>query len=86
MGRLDAVVAPVIIVALAIALNHPRIASSLLTAAAWVKVAPGALLLSMFFAVRRPWRSVVVPGALVSRRDHRGGRARRRASRTSRRS
>lgn len=66
MGRLDAVVAPVIIVALAIALNHPRIASSLLTAAAWVKVAPGALLLSMFFAVRRPWRSVVVPGALVS--------------------
>ena len=66
MGRLDGVVAPVIIVALAIALNHPRIATSLLTAAAWVKVAPGALLLSMFFAVRRPWRSVVVPGALVS--------------------
>jgi hypothetical protein len=66
MGRLDGVVAPVIIVALAIALNHPRLATSLLTAAAWVKVAPGALLLSMFFAVRRPWRSVVVPGALVS--------------------
>ncbi|WP_231505153.1 glycosyltransferase 87 family protein [Cellulomonas sp. URHE0023] len=66
MGRLDGVVAPVVVVALAIALDHPRIASSLLTAAAWVKVAPGTLLLSMFFAVRRPWRSVVVPGALVS--------------------
>lgn len=66
MGRLDGVVAPVIVVALAIALNHPRIASTLLTAAAWVKVAPGALLLPMFFAVRRPWRSVVVPAALVT--------------------
>jgi len=66
MGRLDAVVAPVVVVALAIALDHPRIASSLLTAAAWVKVAPGMILLSLFFAVRRPWRSVVVPGALVS--------------------
>ena len=66
MGRLDGVVAPVVVVALAIALNHPRIATSLLTAAAWVKIAPGTLLLSMFFAVRRPWRSVVVPAALVS--------------------
>ncbi|WP_231384178.1 glycosyltransferase 87 family protein [Cellulomonas sp. URHD0024] len=66
MGRLDGVVVPAIVVALATALNHPRIASALLTAAAWVKVAPGTLLLPMFFAVRRPWRSVVVPGALVS--------------------
>ena len=66
MGRLDAVVAPVVVVALAIALDHPRITSALLTAAAWVKVAPGALLLSLFFAVRRPWRSVVVPAGIVS--------------------
>lgn len=66
MGRLDAVVAPVVVVALAIALNHPRITSALLTAAAWVKVAPGALLIALFVAVRRPWRSVVVPAAVVS--------------------
>lgn len=66
MGRLDAVVAPVVVVALAIALRHPRITSALLTAAAWIKVAPGALLIALFFAVRRPWRSVVVPAAIVS--------------------
>ena len=66
MGRLDAVVAPVVVVALSIALNHPRITSALLTAAAWVKVAPGALLIALFVAVRRPWRSVVVPAAIVS--------------------
>jgi hypothetical protein len=66
MGRLDAVVAPVVVVALTLALNHPRITSALLTAAAWVKVAPGALLIAVFFAVRRPWRSVVVPAAVVS--------------------
>jgi hypothetical protein len=66
MGRLDAVVAPVVVVALSIALDHPRITSALLTAAAWVKVAPGALLLALFVAVRRPWRSVVVPAAIVS--------------------
>lgn len=66
MGRLDAVVAPVVVVALAIALRHPRITSALLTAAAWIKVAPGALLIALFFAVKRPWRSVVVPAAIVS--------------------
>ncbi|WP_315095217.1 glycosyltransferase 87 family protein [uncultured Cellulomonas sp.] len=66
MGRLDAVVAPVVVVALAIALDHPRITSALLTAAAWVKVAPGALLVALFVAVRRPWRSAVVPAAVVS--------------------
>ncbi|MEZ0446946.1 glycosyltransferase 87 family protein [Cellulomonas sp. ICMP 17802] len=65
MGRLDAVVAPVVVVALAIALRHPRITSALLTAAAWIKVAPGALLIALFFAVKRPWRSVVVPAAIV---------------------
>ena len=65
MGRLDAVIAPVVVVALSIALNHPRITSALLTTAAWVKVAPGALLIALFVAVRRPWRSVVVPAAIV---------------------
>ncbi|WP_239070244.1 hypothetical protein [Cellulomonas chitinilytica] len=66
MGRLDAVVAPVVVVALAVTLRHPKVSSALLTAAAWVKVAPGALLLAVVVAVRRPWRDVVVPAALVS--------------------
>ncbi|WP_291889787.1 hypothetical protein [Cellulomonas sp.] len=66
MGRLDAVVAPVVVVALAVTLRHPRVSSALLAAAAWVKVAPGALLLAVVVAVRRPWRDVVLPAALVS--------------------
>jgi len=65
MGRLDAVVAPVTIAALAVALRHPRVASVLLTIGAWIKVAPGALLLPLFVSARRQWRDVVVPAAVV---------------------
>ena len=65
MGRLDAVVAPVTIVALVVALRHPRVASVLLTAGAWIKVAPGALMLPLFVSARRQWRDVVVPAAIV---------------------
>lgn len=66
MGRLDAVVAPLVVVALAVTLRHPRVSSVLLTVAAWIKVAPGALLLAVVVAVRRPWRDVVLPAAVVS--------------------
>ncbi|WP_232514466.1 glycosyltransferase 87 family protein [Cellulomonas sp. PSBB021] len=65
MGRLDAVVAPVVVVALVVALRHPRLAAALLTVGAWVKAAPGALLLALVVVVRRPWREVVLPAALV---------------------
>lgn len=43
-----------------------RRAAVLLTAGAWVKVAPGPLLLPLAAAARRPWRDVVVPAAAVS--------------------
>ncbi|VTR77323.1 glycosyltransferase 87 family protein [Cellulomonas hominis] len=65
VGRLDAVVAPVVVVALAVALRHPAVASALLTAGAWVKVAPGALLLPLVLVLRRPWRDLVLPAAAV---------------------
>jgi hypothetical protein len=65
MGRLDAVVAPVTIGALALALRHPRVASVLLTIGAWIKVAPGALMLPLFVSARRQWRDVVLPAAVV---------------------
>jgi hypothetical protein len=65
VGRLDAVVAPVVVVALAVALRHPALASALLTAGAWVKVAPGALLLPLVLVLRRPWRDLVLPAAAV---------------------
>jgi len=66
MGRLDAVVAPLVVAALLVALRHPRTAAALLTLGAWVKVAPGVLLAALVVVVRRPWRSVVLPAALVS--------------------
>jgi hypothetical protein len=59
------VIAPVVVGALVLALRHPRVAAALLTAGAWVKVAPGALLLPLFLVVRRK-RDVVVPAALLS--------------------
>ncbi len=65
VGRLDAVVAPVVVVALTVALRHPAVASVLLTAGAWIKVAPGALLLPLVLVVRRPWRDLVLPAAAV---------------------
>ncbi|QZN87688.1 hypothetical protein K5O09_17195 [Cellulomonas sp. C5510] len=65
VGRLDAVVAPVVVVALTLALRRPAVASALLTAGAWIKVAPGALLLPLVLVVRRPWRDLVLPAALV---------------------
>ncbi|WP_449386206.1 glycosyltransferase 87 family protein [Cellulomonas soli] len=66
MGRLDAVVAPLVVVALVLALRSPRTSSALLTAGAWIKVAPGPLLLPVVLAARRPWRDVVLPAAAVS--------------------
>lgn len=68
IGRLDAVVAPLMVIALVLALRSPpatALATTLLTAAAWVKVAPGALLLPLVAASRRPLRDVVAPAAAV---------------------
>ncbi|GIG29595.1 hypothetical protein [Cellulomonas marina] len=61
MGRLDAVVAPLTVLALVGAARAPGAASALLTAGAWVKVTPGALLLPLVLTVRRPVRQVVLP-------------------------
>lgn len=63
IGRLDGVVTPVMMIALVVALRRPAVASVLLTVGAWIKVAPGALLLPLVLAVRRPLRQVVVPAA-----------------------
>ena len=65
VGRLDAVVTPLMVVALLTTLRRPGVAAALLTAGAWIKVAPGALLLAVLAAARRPLRHVV-PAAAVS--------------------
>ena len=66
MGRLDAVVVPMVLVALLWALDRPAVASFLLTVGAWIKVAPGAVLWPLFAAARRPWRQVLIPAAALS--------------------
>lgn len=67
IGRLDAVVAPLVMLALVAARGPGRtaLAAVLLTAGAWIKVAPGALLLPLAAASRRPVRDVVLPAAAV---------------------
>ena len=66
MGRLDAVTAPLTVVALLAASRRPRVAAVLLTVGAWIKVAPGALLLPLLAVVRHRVRDVVVPALAVS--------------------
>jgi len=66
VGRLDALVPPLAILALLAVARRPRVAAVLLTVGAWVKVAPGALLLPVVAALRRPWRDAVVPALVVS--------------------
>ncbi len=65
LGRLDGVVAPLMVLALVAAARRPVVAAALLTAGAWIKVAPAALLLPLVLAVRRPLRDVVVPAAVT---------------------
>ena len=66
IGRIDAILAPIVILALLVATRRPRVAAALLTLGAWIKVAPGVLLLPLLMIGRRPVRDVVVPAALVS--------------------
>ncbi len=65
IGRVDGVAAPLTVAALVLALTHPRTSTALLTVGAWVKVAPGAGVVPLLLAARRPWREVVLPGAAV---------------------
>jgi len=65
LGRLDAIVVPLMILALLAGVGRPRLAAALMTAGAWIKVAPGVLLLPLVAAVRRPGRDVVVPALVV---------------------
>lgn len=66
LGRLDGVVVPLTVVALVHAVRRPGLAAALLTVGAWIKVAPGAVVLALAASARRPWRTVVLPAALVS--------------------
>lgn len=66
MGRLEGVIVPLTVSALAIAAQRPRLAAALLTAGAWIKVAPGVMVLALAAGSRRPWRDVALPALAVS--------------------
>lgn len=69
LGRLDGVVAPMILVALLLAHRRPAVAAALATFGAWIKIAPGAVVVALAatsLSVRRLLRQVVLPGAIVS--------------------
>ena len=65
LGRLDAIAAPILVIALSLALERPRLSAALLTVGAWIKIAPGAVVVALAAAVRRPVRDVIVPAAVT---------------------
>jgi hypothetical protein len=77
VGRLDAAAVPLAVLGLLAAddgarapagpaTSRTRLAATLLTAGAWVKVVSGPLLMPVATAARRPWRDVVAPAAAGS--------------------
>ncbi|WP_324012087.1 hypothetical protein [Microbacterium sp. JZ37] len=64
MFRLDAITVPIAIVGLLLLATRPTVASALLTAAAWIKVWPAALVATAVVAMRR--RGAVLVGAAVA--------------------
>lgn len=69
LGRLDGVIAPIILIALVLSARHPAVAMGLATLGAWIKIAPGAVAVAIA-ATTRNWtdfaRNVVLPGAGVT--------------------
>jgi hypothetical protein len=69
IGRLDGLLAPIILVALLVAARRPALAMTLATVGAWIKIAPGAVALALAATasgVNGFVRNVVLPGAAVS--------------------
>ncbi|WP_285107882.1 glycosyltransferase 87 family protein [Promicromonospora sp. MEB111] len=69
IGRLDGLLAPIILVALLIAARRPALAMALATVGAWIKIAPGAVALALAATAsdaKAFLRNVVLPGAAVS--------------------
>nr|BFF20007.1 hypothetical protein GCM10025730_35280 [Promicromonospora thailandica] len=69
IGRLDGLLAPIILVALLVAVRRPALAMTLATVGAWIKIAPGAVALVLAATasnLKELLRNVVLPGAAVT--------------------
>lgn len=68
IGRLDGLLAPIILIALLVAARRPALAMTLATVGAWIKIAPGAVALALAATAsgaKTFVRNVVLPGAAV---------------------
>lgn len=68
IGRLDGLLAPIILVALLVAAERQALAMALATVGAWIKIAPGAVALALAATASSAkgfLRNVVLPGAAV---------------------
>ena len=68
IGRLDGLLAPIILIALLVAVRRPALAMTLATVGAWIKIAPGAVALALAATAsgaKTFLRNVVLPGAAV---------------------
>ncbi len=68
IGRLDGLLAPIILIALLVAVRRPALAMTLATVGAWIKIAPGAVALALAATASGAkgfFRNVVLPGAAV---------------------
>jgi hypothetical protein len=63
--RLDGLVPPLVIVGLLLSFRHTTVAAAVLTVGAWIKVAPGAVVVPLIALARRRWPDVIVGGSAV---------------------
>ncbi|HRQ00337.1 MAG TPA: glycosyltransferase 87 family protein [Terrimesophilobacter sp.] len=70
LGRIDAVTVPLAIIGSLLAARQPRVATTVLTIAAWVKVWPAALIGALIIVAKDRWRIVstalIVSAAIVA--------------------
>lgn len=66
LGRLDGVAAALLVICLSVAIRRPALATAIATFGAWVKIAPGAVFVALLTTAKRPLRTVILPGAVVS--------------------
>ncbi|MCL1898184.1 MAG: hypothetical protein FWG16_05120 [Micrococcales bacterium] len=66
IARFDAVIMPLVLVALLVAGSRPALASALVTVGAWIKVAPGVVLAPLVLLAGRGWTKVVAYAAGIS--------------------
>jgi len=59
IGRLETVTVPLAIMAVTVVRRHPVVAGVLLTAGAWIKIWPGAMLAAAVLGLRSRWRLVL---------------------------